>query len=416
MKRGLPVAVVVSLLLSACTLGRENPAPPTATAPLAATAAPSPTRAVAATAPPPVSPLTAPTPTAVAAATAPSPSAPGGIPLLPALAAGWTKIEPGGATTCSRDTPYAFWVHPGTVNRLLVNFEGGGGCWNAATCRPGSTFFDDSVTDYDNPAYAEGIFDLANPANPFKDYYIVHIPYCTGDVHWGNNVYTYTDSVGAVTIHHKGFVNDSAVLDWVYAHFAAPESIFVTGCSAGSIGSILFAPYLIHHYPQARVAQLGDSEAYVFHRPVDLQSEWRAHDNFPAWIPGLRDIAPGQFTMAQFYATVAQFYPDYIFSQYNTAHDAVQQRYFYALAAATPVPLTWEEALEASLREIQAQAPNFRSYVAGGDDHCITPRAEFYTRQVAGRLFRDWVADLTAGNDVPSVHCTACAAPEYRSP
>jgi hypothetical protein len=423
-----PVMIVVSLVLGACTLGGESPAPPPRTAlptPAGNTAgAPTapvpPTRAPATgvSAPPPTPPAGRPaTRTAPATLVAAPPAASTGPTppsLVPDLAPGWTKITPGGATTCSRDTPYAFWVHPGTVNRLLVNFAGGGGCWNAATCRPGSTFFDDAVTDRDNPIYQDGIFDLANPANPFQDYYIVHVPYCTGDVHWGNNVHTYEDRAGPVTIHHKGFANASVVLSWVYAHFAAPEAIFVTGCSAGSIGSILFAPYLIHHYPQARVTQLGDSEAYVFHRPVDLQSEWRAHDNFPAWIPGMREILPGRFTMSQFYATVARFYPDYIFSQYNTAHDAVQQRYFYAVIEGTPTPLAWEDALDASLREIHALASNFRSYVAGGADHCITPRAEFYTRQVDGRLFRDWVAALAAGAAVPSIHCTICEIPEYR--
>jgi hypothetical protein len=49
-------------------------------------------------------------------------------PQTPTLSAGWTKIEPGGETICSTGTPYAYYVHPGTVNRLVVYFDGGGAC------------------------------------------------------------------------------------------------------------------------------------------------------------------------------------------------------------------------------------------------------------------------------------------------
>ncbi|HEX9990102.1 MAG TPA: pectin acetylesterase-family hydrolase [Chloroflexia bacterium] len=333
-------------------------------------------------------------------------------PSLPQLAAGWTKIEPGGETICARGTPYAFWVRPGTVNKLLVYFQGGGGCWNAETCREGSTFFDDAVTAQDGPQYQPGVLDMDNLQNPFKDYYALYMPSCTGDVYMGDKTQTYKGEDGTeVTINHKGFVNGSSGTEWVYEHFSSPESVFVTGCSAGSVGSITFAPYLINHYPKSRVTQLGDSLAYVFDHPVDLQTDWAAHDNFPSWIPDMAEIAPGEFTIARFYTAIARFYPGYTFSQFNSAHDAVQQRFYFAAALPSPTPGPWEDALAASLGEIAANAPNFRSYVAGGDQHCITPRQDFYTREVNGVRLRDWVDDLANGRDVESVHCVQCDAP-----
>src|SRR5215207_5983614 len=160
---------------------------------------------------------------------------------------GWTRIEPGGDTKCALDTPYAFWVRPGAVNKLLVYFQGGGACWDATTCAPGGGYYDDEVTPEDSPEnYKFGIFELNNSENPFKDYNIVFVPSCTGDVHWGNSVKTYHGAdVQAFTIHHKGFVNGSAALEWAYANIASPESVFVTGGSGGSVGSAAFAPYII---------------------------------------------------------------------------------------------------------------------------------------------------------------------------
>lgn len=325
--------------------------------------------------------------------------------MLTELPEGWTKIDGGGEAICARGTPYSFWVRPGTINKLLIFFEGGGGCWDAESCREGSTFFDDSVDQSDSPERGTGIFDLDNPENPFKDYYMAFVPYCTGDVHMGNNVHTYTGESGEqVTIHFKGFVNGSTVLEWVYDHVGSPESVFVTGCSAGSVGSITFAPYVINHYQSSRVYQLGDSEAFVFGRPVELQSDWRSHDNFAPWIPALSQIKPGEWSAEKFYMAIANHYPAHFFSQYNTAHDSVQQRFFYAADGVG----VWEDALESSLNDLQANVPNFRSYLAGGSSHCILPFDSFYSRQSNGVRFRDWVAAIAEGRAVENVRCTQC--------
>ncbi|HYP21692.1 MAG TPA: pectin acetylesterase-family hydrolase, partial [Chloroflexia bacterium] len=312
--------LLVALTLAACSDDKSTPTP-TGAVPSATSTSPLPGEAAKTSIP---RPTTSDTP-----GTTPATQVAG--PNLPQLAAGWTRIEPGGETICARGTPYAFWVRPGTVNKLLVYFEGGGGCWNAETCREGSTFFDDAVTAHDGPHYQSGVLDMDNPDNPFKDYYALYMPSCTGDVYMGDKTQTYKGEDGTeVTINHKGFVNGSSGMEWIYSHFSGPESVFVTGCSAGSVGSITFAPHLINHYPQSRVTQLGDSLAYVFDHPVDLQTDWAAHDNFPAWIPGMAQIAPGEFTIAKFYTAIARFYPTYTFSQFNSAHDSVQQRFYFA--------------------------------------------------------------------------------------
>jgi hypothetical protein len=119
----------------------------------------------------------------------------------------------------------------------------------------------------------------------------------------------------------------------------------------------------------------------------------------------MAQIRPGEFTMARLYSAVARFYPERIFSQYSTAHDAVQQRYYYALPGATG---RWEDALEASLREIHGSAANFRSYLGAGSSHCILPFDRFYDERTGGVLFRDWVRDLAEGRPVRNPRCARC--------
>jgi hypothetical protein len=332
----------------------------------------------------------------------------GAAPRTPILAAGWTKIEPGGDTICSLGTPYAFYVHPGTVNRLLVYFEGGGACWNDFTCSDPDTYFDSAVDDTgpEHLYLAGGIGDLDNPDNPFKDWFLVFVSYCTADVHWGDNTQTYTIGGEETTVYHKGFVNVSAVLDWIETNFEEPEKILVTGRSGGSYGSILGAAYIQTLYPDAPVYQLGDSGSGVITDDFLQNSfqNWGAAQNLPDWIPALQ-VPPTDLTMAKIYIAIADYYSSDRWSQYNTAHD-VDQIFYYAAMGGSAAD--WSDLMLASLQEIQDGAPNFRSYTAPGEIHGITNIDIFYTREVEGIKFRDWVDDMVNDEAWDDVMCTDC--------
>ena len=116
------------------------------------------------------------------------------------LAVDWQRVEPGGATRCARGGKYAFWIRKADPKKLLVFFQGGGGCFDVTTCEPGSVWFDDRVDASDDPTTAGGILELERSDNPFRDYSIVYIPSCTGDVHTGTRVVTY----GPHRVHQKG--------------------------------------------------------------------------------------------------------------------------------------------------------------------------------------------------------------------
>ena len=57
-----------------------------------------------------------------------------------------------GDTVCARGTPYAFYFRrgAGTIgagSKLVVEFEGGGACWNARTCGIAGGTFKETVED-----------------------------------------------------------------------------------------------------------------------------------------------------------------------------------------------------------------------------------------------------------------------------
>jgi len=324
----------------------------------------------------------------------------------PTLPAGWSKIEPGGDTLCAQGTPYSFYVHPGSVNRLVVYFQGGGACWDDATCSNPGVYYDDTVDDSDDPANnVVGIADLDNPENPFRDWFIVYIPYCTGDIHWGNNTKTYTWGGAEHVIHHNGFVNVSAVLDWVQGNFQGPEKLFVGGCSAGGYGSVMGAAYLHNLYPSVPMYQLGDAAAGVVTETFFTNGfpNWGAVETIPDWIPALQ-VPYTELTMSKLYTGLADFYPDDRWSQYNAAHDQIQT-FFYSAMGGTG---DWGDLMMTSVQAIEADTTNFHAYTAPGAIHCITPLDSFYTREVNGVKFVDWLDNLVNDQPWDSVTCTDC--------
>jgi hypothetical protein len=114
----------------------------------------------------------------------------------------WTRIPGGAETGCALGTPYAFFHREGDDSRsLLVWFQGGGACWDWVSC---SGLFDSDVADDELSPYA-GIFDRSNPENPFRDFEIVFVPYCTGDVHVGDTTRVYGDDRRSATGTSRAF-------------------------------------------------------------------------------------------------------------------------------------------------------------------------------------------------------------------
>jgi hypothetical protein len=330
---------------------------------------------------------------------------------LPTLDDGWTEIKPGGDTICSRGSEFAYFVRKGSVNKVVIDYIGGGACWDAVTCSVAGAIFQetvDSVRERIQGGEPTGFYDDTNPANPFKDWYHVVIPYCTGDVHWGDSVTTYSKGTkDEVTINHKGAVNSQAVLDWVFDNFAKPDQVMVTGCSAGSYGSALWSAFVMQHYADSQVFQFGDSGAGIITDEFFQESfpSWNAEDAFPRFIPALDpsmvDIL--DTALPDLYAGIADFFPDRWVSQYNTMFDE-NQHFYYEVMGGGPVE-EWSERMLASIDEIESRAENFSAFIAPGEQHCILPYDNFYTVTSNGVKLTDWLQDMLDDGSVASVRC-----------
>jgi hypothetical protein len=306
----------------------------------------------------------------------------------------WERIEPSGETRCARGGRYAFWIRTGDPEKLLVFFQGGGGCFDETTCAPGSTWFDDRVDSADDPTLAGGILDADAPENPFADYSVVYLPSCTGDVHTGSRVVTY----GPHRVEQKGYLNAQAALARAFDEFPSPEVVFVTGCSAGSVGSAFHTDAILRQYPDARVTSVGDSLAFVFHRPINLAA-WGTHEHFPSWFAPARPNS--RWTMVEFLSALAEQHQEQTFARFNHARDFVQEQFYVAVGGG---PNGFAPRLRAAEQELK-KLPNYRSFLACGSEHCAFDRDLFYSVEAGGVRLRDWLADLEEGEDVDCPEC-----------
>jgi hypothetical protein len=344
------------------------------------------------------------------------------LPVWGDLPAGeWTMIPTGGETICSNGDPYAFFVRPAAQQseKLLIHFQGGGACWFGAICDlQTNPTYDPNIDEMDNPANYDGIFNFKNAENPFSDYNMVFVPYCTGDVLIGNKDTTYAvkrgDENGEIIIHHRGYVNTTTVLDWTYENVINPETVFVTGCSAGAIPAPFYTQFVAEAYPDARIEELGDA-AGSYRNPILAETvftQWGTVDALPE---NYSDEAVDTLTFEDFYSHTAAMFPNISLTEYNTAEDEVQAGFLQISGLAG---VSMKDLQEANFEDILASGEDvdFHTFTAGGKSHCITPTADFYTYSVNGMSFRDWMAALAAGEEVETIACTECDAPELIEP
>lgn len=331
------------------------------------------------------------------------------LPLMSELASGeWAQIQPGGDTICSNGTPFWFYVRPAPeeTDKLMVFFDGGGACWFGDICDLTANPTYSPFADAEAPA-ATGIFDYENELNPFVDYHSVFVPYCTADVHIGDAVRTYDVEAnnGEVTINHKGYVNATTTLDWVFENVENPSTVFVTGSSAGAIPAPFYAEFVAEAYPDARVEVLADG-AGGYRLPEDSRQAldmWNTVSILTELYEGIDEY--DELTFEDFYIRVGEAFPNISMTQYNTAADETQLS-FLALNGIVDTPLM--DLLNANYDYIRGEIENFDTFTAGGDTHTILTTPFVYQFAVDGKPFIEWLTALANGEEVDTFDCSEC--------
>ncbi len=200
----------------------------------------------------------------------------------------WTWVSVPG-TRCRNGATSGFGINPRAGSKkLLIYLEGGGACFNPATCATnddGRVATGPNVEYYGNAGklFPAG-FNRNDAENPFRDFNFVYVPYCTGDVHAGSNA----AGPGSDGQFHVGFVNVRRDLERIVSTFPDPEHVVLAGFSAGGYGAQVNFNQVQHAFGcNARVDLLVDSAPLLGNDVLApcLQSAWRARFDLGPAIP-----------------------------------------------------------------------------------------------------------------------------------
>jgi hypothetical protein len=313
------------------------------------------------------------------------------------VAAEWDQVVPGGDCQCSDGSPFNFWVREANPDKILFYLQDGGFCFSAETCAPDRGLYTTTVDE--GPTGQGGIFDFADERNPFADYSVVYVPYCTGDAHLGSST---TEYAPGLTIHHQGYVNGTAALEHVAANAPGATEVVVAGESAGSVAAPLYAGLASDRLPDARITVLADGSG-------SFPDDRRFNELIASWGLG-GDVRPwptsGTWSIPGLFIESGRHDPEIVFARHDFAYDGRQQA-VYSIAGLPATDLL--SLIDANETQIEAAGVNLESYIAPGDEHTTLSDGTFYTEEVNGQPLVEWVSRLIEGEAVDDVHCVDCA-------
>lgn len=274
---------------------------------------------------------------------------------------------------------------------------GGGACWDYDGCAVSntSTHGPYGAKEFDSFKAALGLGSILdrNAKLPFSDYNMVFVPYCTSDVHVGDNVVTYEGPASAKrTIYHKGRPNLIAFLKRLGATVRDPKKLVVSGSSAGGFGAALNYDLVRTYFPQARSYLIDDSGPPMIGDaiPKDLRQAW-----YKAWNldETLKPLCPNcEDDFATLIPILAQKYPDDRMGLLSNNQDSVI-RGFFGNQTAMQFEMNLYQMASTSLDPLK----NFHYYFVAGTGHTFLFTPGFAT--VKGVKLTSWLTQMGTDDD-----------------
>ncbi len=182
----------------------------------------------------------------------------------------WTwQSVPGAKCRDGSDTGIGVNLSPGST-KTVIFMEGGGACFSPSFCAMNPSKFGPSeftaAVAAGGPAGAGGgksgtafgILSRADAKNPVRDWNMIYIPYCTGDIHGGAKPAGVVAGVAGTQM-FVGRNNVTVDLDAIKALTAGTTEVFLTGASAGGFGAALAYDQVATFYGQVPVTMIDDS-------------------------------------------------------------------------------------------------------------------------------------------------------------
>eukprot|EP01079_Euglenida_sp_SAG-EU17-18_P003943 gene3943-722_t len=343
-------------------------------------------------------------------------------PLPPPAADGdWQWVDmPENKCMTGKDT--GVWVryaNPGS-KKLAIYLEGGGACFNAFTC---NTAANDGHPGA--PANA-GEFSTTDKRNPYADFNWIWVPYCTGDVHIGQNNETFEGSARTFW----GRYNLQRILGSAKATWPSLDNIVLTGESAGGFGTVSNYDYVrrpiyttllcaadlpatnmlacrsdgawpLSTWSDAPHGALVDDSGPVLDDQTVMPcliENWRQNWNMNASLPPGCPCIGDQGNLVPVWKYTQSKWPHDGIGLISSINDATIGLFFsFGLhGCSDPLPSSYS-LLPGGLNRLAASG--IPVYMIPGTVHTHTgSNPEFYTKEVNGTYMYQWIDQLVNGN------------------
>jgi hypothetical protein len=245
-----------------------------------------------------------------------------------------------------------------------------------------------------------------------RDYSFVFIPYCTGDVHAGNNP---SGNVPGVTGTQQfvGYRNLDVFLKRLVPTFARATQVLLTGSSAGGFGALMNAHHVARAFGTIPVTVLDDSGPGMPTSvvPSCLQQQWRTLWGLDQTVLADcgRDCPNANDYMVDLSLHYPKAYPQTQTGQISATQDQVIRIFFgFGLNNCEPLlPLvgaaSYADGLTAFRASVASAGAKFATYyisspAADAGHHIWLMESSYYAKSVGGTDLRTWVGSLLAGS------------------
>jgi hypothetical protein len=317
---------------------------------------------------------------------------------------GWTKhtfdSDGGDGPICIDGSDYTVFTRPGThPKKTAVFLNGGGACWQ--------DFYFCTIQADQTPPGEFGIFassyDTGSEVidNPLDEYSMVYASYCDGSVFVGDNAVVDPNfPVGSVR-HHRGLRNLTAALDLARDQFGRPEQLFLSGASAGGVGTASFSPLVARFVfgDKPKIKNFNDAgpvaALLIPIPPIIAAIEARAADwQFEQFYPAsCTECSP--FNQATEIVKWRLGRDNRITEAfYSTDQDTTNRFFLGGLDGPT-----YRAILTSVHADVNAEFPDtYKTFIRSGDDsHTAFRFDRFYTATANGVPLHEWTDDFEHG-------------------
>ena len=287
-----------------------------------------------------------------------------------------------GQPRCGDGSGFSFYLtrpeQPQEEDKILIEFSGGGACWDSFSCGMQSSMLKMPKYDYvlekscSEVGENDGRILCARTIGQtdFTEYNTIVVPYCTQDVHLGDAAGPYLFING---VQHAGAHNTHRTLQYVFDNFEDPSRIVLTGCSAGATPLPVVYHMINEHYKargkNVEVEVVADSPVYL--TPTNFMK-----NNFANWNhETIMESIGFDYDAHKKDENYASAVLDYVldngdgnddFGMFSHKKDGVSLFYYRAMGGEGE----WWSEMYSSWSQLENEHENFDVFIADASGHC----------------------------------------------